>query len=132
MYVNVFNSEVNGLEYRFTDLKLANGITYYRAKVLLNNGKIIYSDKVAVFFVPTDSYLIFPIPVTKNEDLQVLTSIPNGEILIIRDMLGRIILQKEIQSARQYINIRALIAGIYFYQILKSNTILKTGRLVIL
>ncbi len=131
-YVNVYTTAVNGMEYRFTDRELAEGITYYRAKVLLNNGRVIYSDKVAVFFVSTGSYLVFPTPVKKNEDLQVLTSIPNGEIFIMRDMLGRIILKKEIQFARQYISTRSVIAGIYYYQILKSNAVLKTGRLVIL
>ena len=131
-YVNIYTSTANGLQYKFTDLQPAKGIVYYRAKVLLNNGRIIYSDKVAVYFVPAGSYLVFPIPVKKNDDFQILTGIPNGEIIIIRDLLGQIVLQKEIQFVRQYISTRTLIAGAYFYQILKSNAILKTGRLIIL
>ena len=131
-YVNVYTSAVNGLEYRFTDLQFAEGITYYRAKILLNNGTIIYSDKVAVFYVRAGTYLVFPTPVKRNDDLQVLTSIPNGEIFVIRDMLGRIIFKKEVQSARQNISTGTLVSGIYFYQIVQNNAVLKTGRLIIL
>lgn len=131
-YVNVYTSAVNGLEYRFTDLQFTLGITYYRAKILLNNGTIIYSDKVAVFYVRAGTYLVFPTPVKRNDDLQVLTSIPNGEIFVIRDMLGRIIFKKEVQSARQNISTGTLISGIYFYQIVQNNAVLKTGRLIIL
>ncbi len=131
-YVNLYTSAVNGMEYRFTDRTLGEGITYYRAKVLLSNGRIIYSDKVAVFFISAGSYLVFPTPVKKNENLQVLTSIPNGELFIVRDILGRVVLQKEIQSARQYISIQTIPAGMYYYQILKSNNVVKVGRLVIL
>lgn len=132
MYVNVFTTAANGLQYKFTDLQLTKGITYYRAKILLKNGTIIYSEKEAVFYVPTGSYIVFPIPVKKNDDLQVLSALPNGELFIIRDIFGRIILQKQIQSVRQNISTRTITAGVYFYQILKENTILKTGKLIIL
>ncbi len=130
-YTNIYTTAANGLDYKFTDLQLAEGITFYRAKILLTNGTIIYSDKVAVFYVKEGSYIVFPIPVKRNENLQVLNRIPNGEMFIIRDIVGRFILQKEIQSAKQSINTSALIPGIYFYQIVKSNAVLKTGKLVV-
>jgi hypothetical protein len=122
----------NQLEYTYEYHPLSRGITYFRAKIVLINGQAIYSTLQAVFYVEPGKYLLLPVPVKRNNDISVYTTIPDGEIISISDVLGRIILQKEIVFTHEVINTSSLQPGTYFYRISKKGLKVYSGRFIIL
>jgi hypothetical protein len=76
--------------------------------------------------------LLLPVPVKKNEAINLYTTIPDNEIITVTDAVGRIVLKKEIQFTHEYIQTSGLQAGLYFYQITKKGVRVSSGKLVVL
>ncbi len=131
-YVTISSPSINGLEYLFSYSPLPTGITYFRAKITLTNGQIIYSSPEAVFYVEPGKYLLLPVPVKRNTDINVYTPMPDGEIISLIDVMGRIVLKKEIQFTHEHISTSALQAGQYFYMITKKGQKISSGKLIVL
>jgi hypothetical protein len=111
---------------------LTSGITYFRAKVILSDGQIIYSQPQSVFYVEPGKYLLLPVPAKRNTDISLYTAIPDEEIISVFDVMGRIVLQKEILSAHEIIKTARLQKGEYFYRISKKGVKVYSGKLIIL
>lgn len=111
---------------------LTPGISLFRAKIILKNGSIIYSDVASVFYVEAGKYILLPVPLNRNTDLQVLSTTPDGSIIQLFDILGRRVLVKEIHSAHEYLNTSSLQPGQYFYRITKNLLKVSSGKLLIL
>jgi hypothetical protein len=111
---------------------LKKGITNFRIKVVLKNGQVIYSSTEAVFYAASGEYVLFPVPVVRNNDITVISSLPDGEIISLLDVTGRLVLQKRIIAAKDFIKTNTLQAGLYFYQVTKKGTRLASGKLIIL
>ena len=122
----------NQLEYTYEYHPLAKGITYFRAKIVLIDGQVIYSPLQAVFYVEPGKYLVLPVPVKRNNDINIYTTIPDGEIISISDVPGRIILQKEIVFTHEIVNTSSLQPGTYFYRISKKGVKVYSGKFIIL
>ncbi|MEP6926651.1 MAG: S8 family peptidase, partial [Ginsengibacter sp.] len=131
-FVTIFSPILNNqLEYTYNYKPLSKGITYFRAKIILINGQIIYSQAEAVFYVEPGKYLLLPVPV-RNSDISLYTTIPDGEIISICDVMGRIVLQKEILFTHEIIKTSLLHSGEYFYRISKKGLKVYSGKLIIL
>jgi hypothetical protein len=111
---------------------LTTGITYFRAKVILSDGQIIYSQPQSVFYVAPGKYLLLPVPASRNTDISLYTATPDEEIISVFDVMGRIVLQKEILSAHEIIKTAGLQKGEYFYRISKKGVKVYSGKLIIL
>ena len=111
---------------------LAPGISLFRTKITLQTGEIIYSDIASVFYVEPGKYILLPVPVKRNYDVEILSTIPDGAIIQFFDGMGRPVLQKEIISAREYIKTSSLPAGQYFYTVTKNSIKITSGKLLIL
>ena len=131
-YVNIFSTTIHGLEYTYNYLPLATGVTFFRAKIILSNGQVIYSNPESVFYVEPGKYLLIPVPVKRSTDLNLYTTLPDGEIISIVDVMGRIVLKKEIQFTREVIRTSSLQAGEYFYRITKQGSKTFSGKLIVL
>ena len=59
---------------------LVTGVTSFRAKITLQSGEIIYSDVVPVFYVEPGKYIVFPVPLKRNNDIGVLTKIGRAHV----------------------------------------------------
>ena len=101
-------------------------------KVVLKNGEVIYSNTEAVFYAAPGEYVLFPVPVIRNNDITVISSLPDGEVISLLDVTGRLVLQKRIISAKDFIKTTTLQAGFYFYQVTKNGTRLAVGKLIVL
>lgn len=131
-YETVFSTEVPQLENTFDFAPLKNGISFFRAKVVLKNGNVIYSQIEPVTYVEPGKYLLVPVPAKKNEAINLYTTLPDGEIITLMDATGKIVLQKEIQFTHEYIPTTAMQAGFYFYQITKKGVKVSSGKLLVL
>ena len=110
---------------------LSKGVTSFRIRIVENNGKIIYSDKVQVYYNEPGKYLVFPVPVKRNQKIEIFTSFPNEEVFTLFDVSGRIVLKKQIQSAHEYITTDKLSPGIYFYRIIKKDGNVSMGKVAV-
>jgi hypothetical protein len=131
-YETISSSTIAQFENTFDFAALKTGISYFRAKVILKNGTVIYSQIEAVTYVEPGKYLLLPVPAKKNEAINLYTTIPNNEIITMTDAVGRIVLKKEVQFTHEYIQTSALQAGLYFYQITKKGVKVSSGKLVVL
>ncbi len=122
----------NQLNYQYTYSSLSKGVTVFRAKIVLSDGKIIYSDEIPVYYREPGKYLLFPVPVKRNQRLEIFTPIPSEEVLTLTDVSGRIVLKKQIQSVHEYIPTSLLSPGIYIYRITKNEKDVITGKIVVL
>ena len=132
-FVTIFSPVLNNqLQYTYDYHPLSKGITYFRAKITLTNGQVIYSPLQAVFYVEPGKYLLLPVPVKRNNDISLYTTTPDGEIISVFDVMGRIVLQKEIQFTHEIITTSLLQPGEYFYRISKKGLKVYSGKLIIL
>lgn len=131
-YETISSATIAQFENTFDFTALKTGISYFRAKVSLKNGTVIYSQIEAVTYVEPGKYLLLPVPVKKNEAINLYTTIPDNEIITLTDAVGRIVLKKQIQFTHEYIQTSALQAGLYFYQITKKGVRVSSGKLVVL
>ena len=123
---------IDGLNYSFTYPSLQTGIHYFRAKITLKNGAVIYSNVETITFVEPGKYLLLPVPVNKNSPIHLYTSIPDGEIITIMDVMGRTIIRKEIRFTHEFIETSVMLAGQYFYRITKNGKRVTSGKLLVL
>jgi hypothetical protein len=131
-FETIFTSPVNGLEYSFDFTSLKTGVSFFRAKIILKNGSIIYSTIESVTYVEPGKYLLLPVPVKKNSSINLYTAIPDGEIISLIDAMGRIVLKKEIRFTHELIETSVMQRGQYFYQITKKGKKVSSGKLIIL
>ncbi len=123
---------LNQLTYSSDYGPLKQGISYFRIKIILNGGQVIYTNPEAVFYTTPGNYVLFPMPVKAGNELSLLASLPDGEEISLLDEMGRLVLTQVIQSSRQVIKTSHLPAGIYFYRITKNGSKLAAGKVLIL
>lgn len=132
-YISINNpSLTNQLQYNYKYGLAQQGINYFRAKIILTNGLIIYTKPEAVYYAASGKYILLPVPVQRNNNITLITSMPNGEAIILIDVLGRIVLTQNIQSTLELIKTTSLQSGQYFYRINKKGIIVASGKLIIL
>lgn len=131
-YEAIASSSIPQFENTIDFAPLKTGISYFRAKVSLKNGTVIYSQIEAVTYVEPGKYLFLPVPAKKNEAINLYTTIPDNEIITLTDAVGRIVLKKEIQFTHEYIQTSSLQAGLYFYRITKKGVRVASGKVVVL
>lgn len=131
-YETLSTTAIPEFENNFDVTSLKTGITFFRAKVLLNNGVILYSSIESVTYVEPGKYLLLPVPVRKNSAINLYTTIPDGEMITIADATGRVVLKKEIQFTHEYIQTFGFQAGLYFYRITKKGNKVSSGKLIVL
>lgn len=132
-FVTIYNTPVNGqLQFAYDFIPLTPGISVFRAKIVLSTGQIIYSKQEKVGYAAPGKYLLYPVPATTASGVTVFTTMPEGEIFVLTDAAGRVIIRKELQIPYERINTASLQKGVYFYRILKAGTTAASGKLVLL
>ena len=131
--IEVVNPGSGKLAYSYDDKSLAGGTSIYRIKVVLLDGKIRYSNTVAILF-NTKSFLITSIaPNPVSGSTKITISSPENTMvkMIVYDLHGRIInqWQQPLSDGTNVITLQAdkLKAGIYLITAndgtIKTNTV---------
>ena len=136
--IDSVNSLVNGLislsqlNYAVYDSNAYTGISYYRLKVLNQNGTFFYSITIAVGGVPGRSLnLLWPNPTT---DKFFISCDPVWQIenIVIYNEAGQKVKQENVHG-RTIIEMGGLIPGNYFVSLLRvSGEIIETKKLVVI
>ncbi len=117
------------LDYRFTDVKPFQGLSYYRLKQVDFDGDFDYSQIVAVTLGSQTSYQLYPNP--SSSEVNVAVSNPSDEIKLSvydlngREVFGRTYSGNNAVSKNQVITFQAkdlLAAGMYMVKVSTNGT----------
>ena len=99
--------------YRYTDPNLQPGITYYRLQITDLNGNVSYSVIRSVNVPGAGAVItIYPNPV-QDDGVLYISSTVNCRNVRLTDVLGRLILNQEVQGYLQTLELGTLAPGIY-------------------
>jgi hypothetical protein len=101
----------------------------YQAEILFKNGAKILSDIIEVPIEEKGKAIIYPNPVTSEGDLNIISE-GGGLKFRVLDVLGKIILEKEIELVEDAIDVVDLSPGLYLYELISADGIKDTGRFV--
>lgn len=119
------------LQYNFTDNNLIKGANTYRAVIVLQSGRKIYSQAATIFNFGISPYLIFPNPASPNTLLQVHSPDLQPRQLILYDSRGQKVLEKRIVELVSKVSLASLAKGVYFIMILKAGKKDYSGNLLV-
>lgn len=121
----------NPLHTQFVN-NLARGITYFRSKIKLKNGTIVYTDIISVLTSGKQNIVFYPNPVSKRAVLNyiLMQGIPADNRIQFFDITGRMI--RNFQSLPTTIDISNFPTGVVIYKLFGAdNKPLETGKLII-
>ena len=122
----------NSLLYDQFVSNLASGITYFRCRIKLKNGAIVYTDIISVLTSGTQNILFYPNPVSKSAKLNyvMMQGISADKRIQFFDVSGRLI--RSFSTMPTAFELRDFPTGIIIYKLLGNNDRpLATGKLVI-
>lgn len=121
------------LTHAHLDPAMQTGLNTYRARLDLQNGEVLYSDESGLYYVPAQTFLVFPNPVRDGEALQVLSGhdAERGTLLFLFDGLGRQVGVLPLETPSEFVELDYLPAGLYFYQIRREDRQLQAGKIIV-
>lgn len=117
----------SALAYQFIDANPKKGIQYYRAKLITNDGSIIYSDLADAAFLQPSQFTVYPNPVSTQ--VNILSGDINNYEFKLYDAGGRLSLDKTINELHNTFQLN-LNPGIYIYMIMLKGKIVYQGKLI--
>jgi hypothetical protein len=119
----IYNQLVNNPE---------KGITYFRGRIKLKSGEIVYTDVISVLTTGKQLILFYPNPARGNNLNFVLQQgISSDSHIQLFDVVGRLL--KDFSSLSGQIDISGLPTGIVIYRLISNNnTILDTGKIMLI
>lgn len=100
-------------QYDILDNNPANGINYYRIKCADSTGQVYYSNILQVRLVGNEGFKFYPNPVDKL----LIVEISHVAHLQIVNSVGAIVVNRQLQSGMQVINVSSLEKGEYVLRI---------------
>ena len=86
---------VDGLHFTWTDRFLQNAENIYRAHIILNDGRNVYSNASSVFYFKNTSVSIYPNPVVQNNTITIHLKDLDNQLIDITDISGRSVFKKQ-------------------------------------
>jgi hypothetical protein len=128
------NSGVTDSRLIYTEVlkETQEGPTYFRGRIRLKNGSVVYTDVVQVVTSGKKKIWFYPNPVNRNSTIKYVLQqgIPAYSSLQLFDVFGRLV--KSFSSMPNEIIVADLPAGIIIYRLLDGrNETLETGKLII-
>lgn len=123
--------QVNTDTFSTTDVLLNDGMYYYRAKIISDNGKEIFSDVLPVRIFQRKQFFVYPNPYNNNGRLVIQSKDHDNAIFELFSIAGQKVLTRKLESETQQLNLAPLHTGIYFYHIIQNGKRNSSGKLVI-
>lgn len=99
------------LHFNYLDESPPEGLIRYRVRLATTDGQSIYSDIVSVSIFRNNSILLFPNPVSTQ--LYILDAEARSRKLVITDMSGRIVMQRNLEDGQEIIPVQQLPNGVF-------------------
>ncbi len=112
------------------DTAFESGLLEYEVEIILKDGSNIRSDKAEVRVEEIDKLLLYPNPITSNDDLNILSS-GGGKKFRILNTMGKLLAEADLQEIEEAIDVVNLPAGVYIYQLFSPTGALQdSGRFI--
>jgi hypothetical protein len=125
-------TSINSLYHQLAT-NVPSGTSYWRARIKLKNGAILYTEIISVLTTGKRFILFYPNPSKRNSPLVYVLQqgIPTDSRLQLYDISGRLV--KSFTEMPDRINISTLSPGMFIYKLYNSDKkLLETGKLMIL
>ncbi len=109
-----------------------NGLNTYRARIILQDGRVFLTKPEQVYQFGAQSYYVFPNPVQPGKTLQLLAEDPDDTVFQLYDAGGRKIFEYRIDSYLSTLPLPLLQRGTYFYRLVKAGMQALTHKLLVL
>jgi hypothetical protein len=132
-WVTLLEEHPLALQVLFADVSPDAGTNTYRARLEMENGGEIAGEPVFVYYPGEAGYLVLPNPIMPGQMLAVLARFSEETPrFFLYDMLGRLMLEKELNGGRTEIELPSLPPGCYAWMIAgASSERLSRGKLVV-
>lgn len=111
-FVTLSSQEIGAEDtYIFKDIPGRSGIFYYRVKLELIDGRIIYSDIQSIQLLINQDFHLFPVPA--GQDLTLISNRLGDFQVRITDMTGRTVFTGPLTSVRQTYSLKRIAPGVY-------------------
>ena len=118
-------TSVTSVSYSFADKKSTEGVSFYRLKMISNDGHFEYSNVVSINNMCTQKSIgIYPNPVAENQTLEVIvrgaySGIVKGELFSIS---GQLVRSFTLQKGSNKIAVKGMSPGIYLMRVTEVST----------
>lgn len=107
----------NELHFVQDDVAPTPGANYYRVRLTLKNGIVLYSEVATVYYPGPKGWLAYPNPLGPTGLLTVLTNRPGETTLRLFDVAGRQLGSQNLEDLHSVADLRYLPKGLYFYEV---------------
>jgi hypothetical protein len=128
------NITANEFIYYSDNFMLQKGVNYFRAKITLVTGQVIYTDIVSALSTGEDKILFYPNPVTRNAPLNYLLkdNLGTNFKLLLYNSSGQLLSTSQISSVGT-VDVNNLPQGVIIYRVItEDNTLFTKGKFIIL
>jgi hypothetical protein len=126
--IDAITSSAATLEYAYTDEKPLNGTSFYRIRQIDIQGKETYSQARMIYGeCDNSSIAVYPNPAT---DYIVVEGSTTGSKVVVYNVLGQIVISKEVTGSTQKVELSSLPAGSYTLNVVQDNNIVFSGTVI--
>ncbi|MCA0383482.1 MAG: S8 family peptidase [Bacteroidetes bacterium] len=133
--VTVLSSIANISSNNFTaeDAQPLSGENYYRIKITLSNGNVVYSAIETVYMPESNGLAVYPNPVLLGQPIRIINTM-SGEFPIaeLYDFTGRKISSTQLESFINTINTAYLHRGIYLLKLTQAGKTISVKKITVL
>jgi hypothetical protein len=122
---------ITDLQILSLDKNVRPGSNNYRVVVELQNGELIFSSIVTLYYIGTKPAVVYPNPVLLNGSLTILSKQEDQLMLQLMSADGRVVLQQKLVDFPQQVPLTGLAKGFYFYRLLKDGKKVQSGSFII-
>jgi hypothetical protein len=123
----------DSLEYTFSDAPLIAGTNRYRVRIILDDGRNLFSEQEDVFFAGPSGFRIYPSLLRRGETLNLyLADFPDEAFVQIIDLQGRVLWKSVIDAIPAPVPTASLRAGMYIIRVVENGRQVHTGRFIVL
>lgn len=126
-------SNINSVTFSFTDAQLQQSLNIYRIRIVLADGRSIFSQAETVYFAPSGNIAIYPNPVQQGQSLNILPADLTQTIrLQVISQMGQKLLEMPIENIPTILMPGKLTKGIYLFRFIKEDGTVSIYRVLIL
>ncbi|HTN47618.1 MAG TPA: fibronectin type III domain-containing protein [Flavipsychrobacter sp.] len=130
-FTKIYSRQANGAasNYTYIDEAPANGLNYYRLKMLTISGEYKYSKTVHAIIGNKNEFLVYvyPNPVVDNKfTVEIVGTMSEHPVLVLSDITGKLVKTVNVVERKTQIDMDTITPGIYFLKYtdgVRSNTI---------
>jgi len=124
--ISSMNNTTSIHNYQYQVKNPANGINYFRLKMVDKDGKFTYSNILKIQTGALNTLSILGNPVKDNLNMSGLKI---GSILALHDNLGKLLVQINIQDQSYSLDLSFLSSGVYYLKV-SYNGLIETKKII--